>query len=63
MRPEKENGDTPEVRNEICAENFEEPEVINGVCNCCGPDYDTNVRHNDLSIMMRREHDGGGVEV
>ncbi len=57
------NRSKPEVRYKINAENVKQTPVMNGKAESNEPKTNTNVRPDDLVVVLRTEHRGIGVEV
>jgi len=53
----------PEVRDKVETEDSRESVSVDGISNSSQPKQDANVRKDDLTIVMRLEHDGAGAEV
>lgn len=53
----------PKIRDKVSAENLEETKAVDRCSNCGSPNEDTNIGHDNLAIMVGREHDGGGIEI
>lgn len=53
----------PEVRDEVGAEDLEEAPLVDGETNSGHPECNASNRHHDLTILVRTEDDGVGVEV
>lgn len=53
----------PEIRNEVGAEDLEETKLADRVVQSSSPEHDADIRNDDLTPLIGREHGGTGVEV
>ena len=56
-------GDSPEVRDQVEAEDLSEAALVDPSADYGRPDEDTGVRDHDLVVVVLPEHGRVGVEV
>jgi len=54
---------SPKVRHDVQAEHLRESRVVRPGRESTKPDKDTNVRANDLTMLMGRKQHGIGIEI